>query len=147
MNLELKQIGVIHSPYKVSDGMPIQPPFSKETGEVEVFKGYEAGLKDLEGFSHIIILYLFHDSGGYKAHVRPYLDNNPRGLFATRAPWRPNPIGLSIVKLMEMGGNILEVEGIDVLDGTPLLDIKPYVPEFDWRENVRIGWLEGKVRK
>jgi len=146
MKLELKPIGVIHSPYKTKEGMPIQPPFSKETGEVEVFNEYEAGLKDLEGFSHIIILYWFHKSGDYKLHVKPYLDDKLRGLFATRAPWRPNPIGLSIVKLMEIRGNILKVEGIDVLDETPLLDIKPYVPEFDHGENVRIGWLEGKIR-
>ncbi len=146
MKPELKPIGVIHSPYNVREGMPIQPPFSKETGDVEVFKEYEAGLKDLEGFSHIMLLYLFHKSEGYELHVKPYLDENLRGLFATRAPWRPNPIGLSIVKLIEIKGNILKVEGIDVLDGTPLLDIKPHVPEFDMRENVKIGWLEGKIK-
>jgi len=147
MKLELKPIGVIHSPYKVREGMPIQPSFSKESGEVEVLKEYEAGLKDLGGFSHIIILYWFHKSGDYKLHVKPYLDDKLRGLFATRTPWRPNPIGLSIVKLMEIRGNILKVEGIDVLDGTPLLDIKPHVPEFDYRENVKIGWLEGKIKR
>ena len=146
MKMKLKPIGVIHSPYKTRKGMPIQPIFSREIGEIEVFGEYENGLKDLDGFSHIILLYLFHKSKGYELHVKPYLDENLRGLFATRAPRRPNPIGLSIVKLIERRGNILKVEGIDVLNGTPLLDIKPYVPEFDMRENVKIGWLEGKIR-
>jgi len=147
MNLELKPIGIIHSPYKSRKGIPIQPSFSEEIGEIEVFREYEPGLEDMEGFSHIIILYLFHESKGYNLHVKPYLDENLRGLFATRAPARPNPIGLSIVKLMGRKGNILKVGGIDVVDKTPLLDIKPYVPEFDHRENVKIGWLEGKIRK
>lgn len=147
MNLELKPTGIIRSPYKNGKGVPIQPSFSGETGEIEVFKEYEPGLRDIEGFSHIIVLYLFYESGGYKLHVRPYLDENLRGLFAIRAPLRPNPIGLSIVKLIERRGNILRVGGIDVIDETPLLDIKPYVPEFDQRDNVRIGWLEGKIKK
>ncbi len=147
MNMKLKPIGTIHSPYKNGKGIPIQPSFSGEIGEIEVFKEYEPGLKDIEGFSHIIIMYLFHKSKGYNLHVKPYLDENLRGVFATRAPLRPNPIGLSIVKLIERKGNILKIGGIDVIDKTPLLDIKPYVPEFDQRENVKIGWLKGKIRK
>ncbi len=143
----ISPIGIIHSPYNTVKEMPIQPPFSKENGEVEVLKEYEPGLRGLEGFSHIILIYLFHESEGYEPHVKPYLDETLRGIFATRAPWRPNPIGLSIVKLIERKGNILRVEGIDVLNETPLLDIKPFVPEFDIRENVRIGWLEGKIEK
>lgn len=105
---------------------------------------YAAGLKDLRGFSHIILLYLFHLSDGYSLEVRPFLDEEARGLFATRAPSRPSPIGISIVRLLEINGNKLVIEDVDMVDGTPLLDIKPYVPAFDHRENVRTGWLEGK---
>jgi len=145
MKIEFKQIGVIHSPYGRLEDVPCQPYKSKATGEVEVFKEYEEGLKDVEGFSHIIILYQFHKSEGYSLLTKPILDENLRGVFATRHPNRPNPIGISFVKLLERRGNILRVEGIDVLDGTPLIDIKPYIPRFDLKENVRIGWLKGKV--
>ena len=145
-NIELKPIGIIHSPYTNRKRMPIQPSFSCETGEVEVFSEYEPGLKDIEGFSHIILLYHFNKSEGYNLHVTPYLDENLRGVFATRAPLRPNPIELSILKLIERNSNILKVGGIDILDKTPLLDIKPYVPEFDRRENVWSGWLVGKIK-
>ena len=145
MKIELKPIGVIHSTYKTKEEVPIQASRSNKVGEIEVFEKYEQGLKDIGGFSHIIILYLFNKSSGYELHVKPFLDDKLRGLFATRAPKRPNPIGISIVKLIEIRKNILEVSGIDVIDETPLVDIKPYVPEFDQRENVKIGWLEGKI--
>lgn len=145
--MEFKPIGVIHSPYKSHEEAPIQPIFSDAIGEVEVFPEYKDGLKDLDGFSHIILLYHFHRSDGYSLHVKPYLDDTPRGLFATRAPRRPNPIGLSIVKLVEIKDNVIRVEGIDALDGTPLLDIKPFVHEFDSKEKLRMGWLEGKIRR
>jgi tRNA-Thr(GGU) m(6)t(6)A37 methyltransferase TsaA len=152
----LKPIGTIHTPYKKDGDVPYQAYKSKDVGEIEVFKEYEEGLKDIEGFSHLIILYMFHKSvkrSMKKKHylesrgllVKPYLDDTPRGLFATRSPNRINPIGLSIVKLLKREGNILKVEGIDMLDGTPLLDIKPYVPEFDQRTDIRIGWLRGKI--
>ncbi|ODS36678.1 MAG: tRNA-Thr(GGU) m(6)t(6)A37 methyltransferase TsaA [Candidatus Altiarchaeales archaeon WOR_SM1_86-2] len=147
MKTELKPIGVIHSPYKAKEEVPIQASRSDEEGEIEVFEEYAPGLKDLKGFSHIIILYIFHESDGYELSVKPFLDNEPRGVFATRAPGRPNPIGLSIVGLIEIRKNVLKVRGIDVIDGTPLLDIKPYVPEFDQREGVKIGWLKEKLRK
>ncbi len=145
---KLKPIGIIHTPYKKPRDAPYQAYRSNEVGEIEVFKKYEEGLKDIEGFSHLIILYEFHksinlDSPGLL--VKPYLDDAPRGLFATRSPNRPNPIGLTVVELLERKGNILKVRGIDMLDGTPLLDIKPYVPTFDRKNNVKIGWLEGKV--
>jgi len=144
--LTLKPIGVIHSPYKTKEEMPIQGRFRPEvTGEIEVFEKYEEGLKDVEGFSHLIILYWFHRAGKPSLLVRPYLDDNPRGVFATRYPARPNPIGLSVVRLLKREGNVLHIAEVDVLDGTPLLDIKPYVPQFDRREGARIGWLRGKA--
>ena len=114
------------------------------SGSVGVFEQYASGLKDLSGFSQIILLYHFHLSEGYSLEVKPFLDEEPRGLFATRAPKRPNPIGISVVRLIEIKGNKLLVEDVDMVDGTPLLDIKPYVPAFDVCENVKTGWLEGK---
>jgi len=138
-------IGVIHTPYTSLEKVPIQPCYSSGVGEIKVFKEYEKGLKDLEGFSHIVILYLFHKSEGYSLTVKPFLDSDEHGLFATRHSNRPNPIGMSVVRLVERKGRVLQVQGVDVLDGTPLIDIKPYVPSFDHRDVVRIGWLEGKV--
>jgi len=153
---KLKPIGIIHTPYRKDGDAPHQAHKSKDVGEIEVFKEYKEGLKDVEGFSHLIILYEFHKStkrSVKKEHymqsrgllVKPYLDNIPRGVFATRSPNRPNPIGLTVVELLDRKGNILKVRGIDMLDGTPLLDIKPYVPKFDHRASVKIGWLEGKL--
>ena len=143
MNAELKPIGVIHSPFHELEGMPIQPAGARGVqGTVEVFQEYRAGLKDLDGFSHIVLLYLFHQSQGFNLHVVPYLDTEIRGVFATRAPRRPNAIGLSVVQLNMVQDRILHIENVDILDSTPLLDIKPYVPEFDAQFNVRTGWLE-----
>lgn len=138
-----KPIGIIRSPFKTLDGMPIQPSGAKSVeGIVEVEPKYEIGLKDLDGFSHIILIYHFHKSEGFSLQIVPFLDHEPRGLFATRAPNRPNPIGLSVVKLKTVRGNILEIENVDILDQTPLLDIKPFVPDFDVFENAQTGWLE-----
>ncbi len=138
-----KPIGIIHSPFKTLDGMPIQPLGAKSVaGTVEVEPKYESGLKDLDGFSHIILIYHFHKSEGFSLRVVPFLDHEPRGLFATRAPKRPNPIGLSVVRLKMVRGNILEIENVDILNRTPLLDIKPFVPDFDVFENTQTGWLE-----
>jgi tRNA-Thr(GGU) m(6)t(6)A37 methyltransferase TsaA len=114
---------------------------------VEVYDDYVEGLADLDGFSHIILLYHFHESSGYRLRVKPFLDNQKRGLFATRAPWRPNPIGLSVVRLVQVEGSKLTVEDVDILDNTPLLDIKPYVPEFDQRTKTRLGWLGAALRR
>jgi tRNA-Thr(GGU) m(6)t(6)A37 methyltransferase TsaA len=140
--MELQPIGTIHTPFAEREGMPIQPSGAVGvTGTIEVFGHYQAGLKDLDGFSHIFLLYLFHRSEGFKLHVIPFMDTTPRGVFATRAPKRPNPIGLSIVELDRIEDNVLHVRNIDILDGTPLLDIKPYVPKFDRPETVRSGWL------
>jgi tRNA-Thr(GGU) m(6)t(6)A37 methyltransferase TsaA len=107
---------------------------------VEVYSEFSAGLQDIDGFSHLHLLYAFHYSDGYALRVKPFLDDQPRGLFATRHPRRPNPLGLSVVQLLQRNGNLLEVEGVDMFDGTPLLDIKPYVPDFDIRTDVRTGW-------
>ena len=153
---KLKPIGIIRTPYKKDGEAPHQAYKSEDIGEIEIFKEYEEGLKDIEGFSHLIILYLFHKSvkrSVKKGHflnsfgllVKPYLDDTPRGLFTTRSPNRPNPIGLTVVELLERKENILKVRHVDMLDGTPLLDIKPYIPKFDQKNNVKIGWLEGKV--
>ena len=143
-----KPIGIIHSPFKEPEGTPIQPADGKGIdGTVEVFPEYAEGLKDVEGFSHIVLIYHFHLSKKTSLKVKPYLDNEVHGVFATRAPSRPNPIGISTVRLIRIEGNILYIQDVDVVDQTPLLDIKPYVREFDMREVQRIGWLEKKVRK
>jgi len=144
--MEIEQIGIIHTPFKTREETPIQPFRSKAIGQVEVFKEYEEGLTDIEGFSHIILLYNFHKSEGYSLMVKPFLDDKLKGLFATRAPKRPNQIGLSVVRLLIREENVLFVEGIDVLDGTPLIDIKPYVPNFEPNTEFKIGWLEGKIK-
>lgn len=126
--------------------MPIQPAGAQGVaGTVEVDPAYEEGLADLEGFSHLCLLYHLHLSEGYALVVKPFLDDTPRGLFATRAPKRPNPIGLSVVRLVRVEGCRLYVENVDVVDGTPLLDLKPYVPAFDAPEEVRLGWLTGRA--
>ena len=143
----MQAIGVIHSPFTDKRQTPIQPIRSQSTGTIEIYPEFSAGLKDLDGFSHIIILYVFHRSSGYNLLVKPFLDNQMRGLFSTRYPARPNPIGCSIVSLLKHRDNILEIGNIDVLDGTPLLDIKPYVPDFDIRTNVRSGWYDQRSKK
>ncbi|MDO9536830.1 MAG: tRNA (N6-threonylcarbamoyladenosine(37)-N6)-methyltransferase TrmO [Thermoplasmata archaeon] len=147
-NIEInyKPIGIIHSLFVEAKGTPIQTTTSNAEGTVEIYPEYIVGLKDIDGFSHIILLYHFHLSGKPTMEVKPFLDDSTHGVFATRAPSRPNSIGISVVKLVRMKGNILHVKGLDILDGTPLLDIKPYVPEFDSREVEKIGWLEKRVR-
>ena len=140
--MELKPIGIIHTPFKQSSGTPIQPAFAKGAeGIVELYPEYTPGLKDLDGFDRIWLIYFFDRSAGYKLTVTPYMDTSPRGLFATRAPARPNPIGLSSVKLRGIEANKLFVADVDMLDNTPLLDIKPYCPKFDCFEVNRTGWL------
>jgi len=145
--IQYRPIGIIHTAYKSPEGTPIQPPTSKGVeSDVEVFENYTEGLTDLEGFSHIYLIYHFHLSRKFSLKVKPFLDDESHGLFATRAPSRPNAIGLSIVELIGTEKNILRVKNIDVLDGTPLLDIKPYVPGFDIRKVHRIGWMEKKIK-
>jgi len=141
--IEYQPIGIIHSPFKSIEGVPIQPSGAENVeGIIELDKKYLSGLKDLDGFSHIIVIYHFHLNEGYSLRVVPFLDKNERGIFATRAPKRPNPIGHSIVKLKKIEDNKIFVENIDVVDGTPLLDIKPYVKDFDKVKNSKFGWLE-----
>jgi tRNA-Thr(GGU) m(6)t(6)A37 methyltransferase TsaA len=136
-------IGIIRTPFQHLEGMPIQPKGAKGVqGKVELLPHFLEGLKDLEGFSHIILLYHFHRSAGYALTVVPYMDTQRRGVFATRAPKRPNAIGLSVVQLDRIENGVLYIQNVDILDGTPLLDIKPYVPEFDSPESVQLGWLE-----
>ncbi|MFQ5811954.1 MAG: tRNA (N6-threonylcarbamoyladenosine(37)-N6)-methyltransferase TrmO [Anaerolineae bacterium] len=143
MGISYRPIGIVHSPFTDIEGMPIQPTGAAGIrGTVEVFPEFAEGLRDLEGFSHIILLYHFHRVQESKLVVTPFMDPQPHGVFATRAPKRPNPIGLSIVKLLSTEQNVLHIENVDVLDGTPLLDIKPYVPEFDQPRVDRVGWLE-----
>ncbi len=145
MEWKMKPIGLIRSPYSNGEETPIQSTFSGGRGEIEVFPEYEAGLKDIDGFSHLILLYCFHRVKGYSLSVKPFLNDTPKGLFATRYPARPNPIGISVVRLLERRGNILYVAEVDMWDGTPLLDIKPYVPQFDERKGATVGWLEDRL--
>jgi len=142
MRTKLKSIGVIRVPpqHKEASGEKDAVTIS----EIEVFRKYQDGLKDVEGFSHLVILYLLHKSKSYSLHVRPRSDTTLRGVFATRSPNRPNRIGLRVVELLERNGNKLKVKGLDAEDKTPLLDIKPYTPK-DRIENIKIGWLEGKI--
>lgn len=146
MDYKMYPIGVIHSPFTEKSGTPIQPSRSQAIGKVEIYPQFADGLQDIEGFSHLILLYVFHRSSEYSLKVTPFLDDQTRGLFATRYPCRPNPIGLSIVRLLSRDVKVLEIEGVDVLDGTPLLDIKPYMPEFDIRQNVNAGWYETRKK-
>jgi len=147
MEISLCPIGVIHSPFTEKDKTPIQASRSQAIGQVEIYPEFADGLKDIEALSHIYLLYAFHKSQGYQLQVKPFLDNQVHGIFASRYPYRPNPIGISIVKLVSRNENILTVGGIDTLDGTPLLDIKPYVPDFDLRTDVRAGWYETRSYK
>ena len=135
-------IGIIHSPFTEKDQTPIQASRSQAIGMVEVYPEFADGLQDIDGFSHLILLYAFHLSSGYSLYIVPFLDDQQRGVFATRYPYRPNPIGLSVVRLKMRQGAALTVEGVDVLDGTPLLDIKPYVHDFDVQTGIRTGWYE-----
>jgi tRNA-Thr(GGU) m(6)t(6)A37 methyltransferase TsaA len=143
MDIIYRPIGIIHSPFNNLEGMPIQPTSEiSGSGIVEIFPQFVDGLKDLEGFSHIYLLYHFHKMRQPHLIVTPFLDKERRGIFATRAPSRPNPIGLSLVNLVRLENNLIYVDRLDVLNETPLLDVKPYVPDFEHIHNIRIGWLE-----
>ena len=146
--IEYRSIGIIHSPYKSPKGSPIQPSAAEGIeGHIEVFPEFVEGIEDLAGFSHIFLIYHFHLSKKFSLKVKPFLDDTRRGLFATRAPSRPNPIGISVVRLVEIHESTLRIQNLDVVDGTPLLDIKPYVPEFDVYPVEKIGWIERKTKK
>jgi tRNA-Thr(GGU) m(6)t(6)A37 methyltransferase TsaA len=147
MEVVMRPIGFIHSPFTEKDHTPIQASRSQAVGLVEVYPEFADGLRDIEHFSHIHLLYVFHNSSGFSLHIKPFLDDQEHGVFATRHPCRPNPIGISTVRLLSRQDNVLTIEGVDVLDGTPLLDIKPYVPDFDLRSGVRASWYETQSKK
>ena len=140
--IKLKPIGIIHTPYKEPKGIPIQGKFEKNvTGTIGIFRKYRKGLKNIEGFSHLILIYHFNRSKEEKLVGKPFLEDQEHGIFAIRSPHRPNHIGFSIVKIEKVKGNTIIFSEVDILDKTPLLDIKPYVSHFDSRNNVKDGWI------
>lgn len=142
--LTLRPIGVVRSPHTRPEDTPIQPVYARGVrGTIELLPEYESGLEDIEGFSHIYVIFQFHRSRAGGLTVTPYLDDSPHGVFATRSPRRPNPIGMSLVRLVGRAGAVLEIEDVDMLDGSPVLDIKPYAGRFDVREDARCGWQDG----
>ncbi len=145
--ITIKPIGVIRTPHKDVDNVPIQPIAAEGIkGYIEVLPEYVDGLLDVDGFSHITLFYHFHKIDGYELLVTPFLDTKKHGIFSCKAPKRPNAIGMSTVKLLSVEKNILHIEQVDMLDGTPLIDIKPFYPRYDNRENVKIGWLAEKAQ-
>ena len=145
MNGEIcyRPIGIIRTAHTVPESTPIQPVYAQGcTGRAEIYPEFVDGLRDLDGFSHIYLLYHFHRTAATKLRVKPFLQDVERGVFSTRAPCHPNPIGLSIVRLLGVEGNVLLLDEVDILDGTPLLDIKPYAGKFDLRHDVRSGWQD-----
>jgi tRNA-Thr(GGU) m(6)t(6)A37 methyltransferase TsaA len=148
MKFQVKALGIIHSGHRTKEETPIQGAFRPDTvGTVEVFPEFAAGLKDISLFSHIMLIYHFDKAGDTELIRKPFLDDNPHGIFATRHPCRPNGLGISIVRLLRHEDNLLTVSGIDVLDGTPLIDIKPYIPRFDCFPEASEGWLTGKSER
>ncbi|MBU8892160.1 MAG: tRNA (N6-threonylcarbamoyladenosine(37)-N6)-methyltransferase TrmO [Bacteroidales bacterium] len=146
--LNFKPIGFIKTPFKSKEGMPIQSTGAQGVkGTIEIEAEYIEGLKDLDGFSHIILIYHFHLSKTYELSIKPFMDDNLRGIFSTRAPKRPNPVGFTVVKLIEIKDNLVHIENIDVIDGTPLIDIKPFIPDIDSPDVQKLGWLQGKSDK
>jgi tRNA-Thr(GGU) m(6)t(6)A37 methyltransferase TsaA len=144
--MKITPIGYIHSPYQTKHEAPQQGWFRPEViSEIEVFKKYEDGLKDIEGFSHLIVLYWMNESEGYVLQITTPWDTARHGLFTTRSPNRPNPIGFAVVDLVERKGNLLRVRGLDAIDNTPLIDIKPYSPKIDRKIAVKTGWLKNKL--
>ena len=144
--IQFTSIGCVHSPHQDLAGMPIQPPAAKQfSGTIEIYPEFLDGLKDIEGFTRLMLIYHLHKSAGCNLTVKPFLDTQSHGVFATRVPKRPNAIGFSVVRLLKREGDLLHIGEVDILDGTPLLDIKPYVPAFDAYQNERYGWFEGKL--
>jgi len=151
MEIKVKPIGIIHSPFKKKEDIESKKyadprGFDSIQGELEIFKEYEDGLKDIEGFSHLVVLFAFHKSEGYELHTKPLLEDTLRGVFSTRSPNRPNPIGMTVVNVIERKGNLLKVSGIDMIEGTPILDIKPYTSR-DQKSPIKLGWLENRMKK
>jgi len=147
MSIIFNPIGIIHSPFVQKENMPIQTSGGEGIkGHIEIFPDYIDGLRDLDEFSHIFLIYQFHLSEGCDLLCKPFLDDQKHGVFAVRSPRRPNQVGLSIVRLIDIKDGILNIEDMDIIDGTPLIDIKPYIPEIDCRKTERIGWLEDKAK-
>lgn len=144
-SISVRPIGMVHSPLVTPEGAPIQAALSAVSGTLEVFPAYADGLADLDGFDRILVVYRFHAAGTERLRVTPFLDDHERGVFATRSPVRPNRLGLSILHLKAIAGATLHVEGLDMIEGTPVLDIKPYVPAFDAHSDGRIGWFAGRL--
>ncbi len=141
-------IGVVHSPFKTVENMPVQPSAARDVeAEIEIFEQYKEGLSDIDGFSHIYVVFYLNRVRETRLRVIPFLDTVERGIFATRSPARPNPVGLSLVELVSVNENFLRIRGIDMLDGSPVIDIKPFVPDFEKHDNVRKGWFEGNTHK
>ena len=139
-----RAIGVVHSPHDDPRDTPIQPAYARGIkGTVVLWPEYSEGLQDLDGFSHVYLFYYFHRSRQTKLVLKPYLEDRKRGVFATRAPHRPNKLGMSLVRLTAIEGNVLHIEDVDILNGTPLFDIKPYIERFELRDRVESGWQEG----
>ncbi len=146
--IRYRPIGVIRTPFASPEGVPIQPAAAKGVvGRAELDPGLADGLKDLDGFSHVILIYHFDRARPAALKVKPFLDSMERGVFATRSPARPNAIGISVVRLLAIEKNVIYIENVDIVDGTPLLDVKPYVPRFDGAEDVRIGWVQDAIDK
>lgn len=144
--MSLKAIGVVHSPFREPGEVPRGEELRECESHIEIYPEYVEGLKDVEGFYHLFILYWMHRAPPAALLAKPRLDDTMRGLFATRAPHRPNPLGLSLVRLIKVEGNILKVKGLDAIDHTPVIDIKPYIPGPEHRQEIKIGWLEGKIK-
>jgi tRNA-Thr(GGU) m(6)t(6)A37 methyltransferase TsaA len=144
--MKIEPIGIIYSPYNDKKQVPIQPAKSRARGRVKVFRKYVKGLQNIEGFSHVILIYRFHKSRGYSLTVTPFLGRKPKGLYATCYCRRPNQLGLSIVRLVRRKGSVLYIHNIDVVNKTPLLDIRPFVPDFYAPGKVKIGWLSGRIK-
>lgn len=143
MDFSYRTIGIIHTPFQQKENVPIQSKRSNFTGRVEVFPQFSEGLEGIEDFSHIYLLYRFHRSEPSNSlKVKPFLDDQQHGVFTTRYPYRPNPLGISVVQIIERQGNMLSFIGADMLDETPLLDIKPYIPDFDYFQVEKIGWYQ-----
>lgn len=146
-DIVLKPIGIIHTPFPEPEGIPIQGALRNDLeGDVEVYPEYQDGLKDIDGFSHLILIYYFHQAASCSLISKPFLDETSRGIFSIRGPRRPNPIGMTVVRLVSIFENQLRIAGIDMVDGTPLLDIKPYLPDIDAHEATRLGWIGDKLK-
>ena len=145
MSISVTPVGIVHSPFAGPESMPIQAALSEAVGTLEIYAEYVDGLRDITAFDYLILLYRFHLTNKESLRVTPFLDDESRAVFATRAPTRPNRIGLLVVRLLGANGNVLDIGNVDMVSGTPVIDIKPCVPDFDSRTGCRVGWFAGKL--